>query len=34
VASWSERFAADRIAGLYSCHLGQVATVLTPRRAS
>jgi transposase len=31
VASWSKRFAEQRIAGLYSRHLGQVATVLTPR---
>jgi transposase len=31
VASWSKRFAAERIAGLYSRHLGQVATVLTPQ---
>src|ERR1039457_4116267 len=30
VASWSRRFAEQRIAGLYSRHLGQVATVLTP----
>ena len=30
VASWSKRFAEQRIAGLYSRHLGQVATVLTP----
>src|ERR1700730_6165718 len=29
VASWSKRFAEQRIAGLYSRHLGQVATVLT-----
>src|SRR6202051_2959495 len=31
VASWSKRFTEQRIAGLYSRHLGQVATVLTPR---
>jgi transposase len=31
VASWSKRFAEQRIAGLYSRHLGQVATVLTPK---
>ena len=31
VASWSRRFAEQRIAGLYSRHLGQVATVLTPK---
>ena len=30
VASWSRRFSEQRIAGLYSRHLGQVATVLTP----
>src|SRR5271154_4962117 len=30
VASWSKRFAEQRIAGLYSRHFGQVATVLTP----
>src|ERR1700726_1970651 len=30
VASWSKRFMEQRIAGLYSRHLGQVATVLTP----
>jgi transposase len=30
VASWSKRFAQQRIAGLYSRHLGQLATVLTP----
>ena len=29
VASWSKRFTEQRIAGLYSRHLGQVATVLT-----
>jgi transposase len=29
VASWSKRFAEQRIAGLYSRHLGQVSTVLT-----
>jgi transposase len=31
VASWSKRFAEQRIAGLYSRHLGQVASVLTPQ---
>src|SRR5438445_1680559 len=30
VASWSKRFAEQRVAGLYSRHVGQVATVLTP----
>src|ERR1700719_3989887 len=30
VARWSKRFIEQRIAGLYSRHLGQVATVLTP----
>ena len=30
VASWSKRFAEQRIAGLYSRHLGQIASVLTP----
>ena len=30
LASWSKRFEEQRIAGLYSRHLGQVATVLTP----
>src|SRR5258705_5214840 len=30
VASWSKRFSEQRIAGLYSRHLGQVASVLTP----
>jgi hypothetical protein len=30
VASWSRRFTEQRIAGRYSRHLGQVATVLTP----
>jgi transposase len=30
VASWTKRFTEQRIAGLYSRHLGQVATVLTP----
>src|SRR5438309_501642 len=30
VASWSKRFTEQRVAGLYSRHLGQVATVLTP----
>jgi transposase len=31
VASWSSRFAEQRIAGLYSRHVGQAATVLTPQ---
>ena len=31
VASWSKRFTEQRIAGLYSRHLGQVATVLMPQ---
>jgi transposase len=31
VASWTRRFAEQRIAGLYSRHLGQRATVLTPK---
>lgn len=31
VASWSKRFAEQRVAGLYSRHLGQVASVLTPQ---
>jgi len=30
VASWSQRFTEQRIAGLYSRHWGQVPTVLTP----
>src|ERR1700758_4957232 len=30
VASWNKRFTEQRIAGLYSRHFGQVATVLTP----
>jgi transposase len=30
LASWSQRFAEQRIAGLYSRHLGQTANVLTP----
>src|ERR1039458_10517513 len=30
VASWSKRFAEQRIAGLYSRHIGQVATVMSP----
>src|SRR5688500_15110059 len=30
IDSWSKRFAAERVAGLYSRHLGQVASVLTP----
>src|SRR5258705_6826363 len=31
IDSWSKRFAAERVAGLYSRHRGQDATVLTPR---
>jgi transposase len=31
IDSWSKRFAAERVAGLYSRHRGQGATVLTPR---
>lgn len=31
VASWSKRFAEQRIAGLYSRHRGQRANVLTPK---
>jgi transposase len=31
IDSWSKRFAAERMAGLYSRHRGQNATVLTPR---
>src|SRR3989337_1045821 len=34
VASWSKRFAEQRIAGLHSRHLGQVATVCTPKLAA
>jgi transposase len=30
LASWSKRFEEQRIAGLYSRHIGQVATILTP----
>src|ERR1700728_3110390 len=30
VAGWRKRFTEQRMAGLYSRHLGQVATVLTP----
>ncbi len=30
IDSWSKRFAAERVAGLYSRHRGQSATVLTP----
>ena len=30
VASWNKRFVEQRIARLYSRHLGQVASVLTP----
>lgn len=30
LASWSKRFEEQRIAGLYSRHLGQVASILTP----
>jgi transposase len=31
IARWSQRFAAERLAGLYSRHRGQPATVLTPK---
>lgn len=31
IARWSARFAAERLAGLYSRHRGQPATVLTPK---
>ena len=31
IDSWSKRFAAERVAGLYSRHRGQRASVLTPR---
>ena len=31
LASWSRRFAEQRVAGLYSRHVGQAASVLTPR---
>ncbi len=31
IARWSQRFAAERLAGLYSRHRGQSATVLTPK---
>jgi len=31
VASWARRFEEERIAGLYSRHVGQAATVLTPQ---
>ena len=31
IDSWSKRFVAERVAGLYSRHRGQNATVLTPR---
>ena len=31
IASWSRRFAEQRVAGLYSRHVGQTASVLTPR---
>ena len=31
IASWGRRFAEQRVAGLYSRHVGQVASVLTPR---
>src|SRR5215831_12147810 len=31
VASWTRRFEEQRLAGLYSRHLGQVATVLSPQ---
>jgi transposase len=30
LASWSRRFEEQRIAGLFSRHLGQMSTVLTP----
>src|SRR5215470_271608 len=31
IDSWSKRFVAERVAGLYSRHQGQSASVLTPR---
>lgn len=31
IARWSKRFAAERLAGLFSRHAGQPATTLTPR---
>ena len=31
IARWTSRFAAERLAGLYSRHRGQAATKLTPR---
>ena len=31
IDSWSKRFATERVAGLYSRHRGQTASVLTPR---
>ena len=31
VSSWTKRFEEQRLAGLYSRHIGQVATVLTPQ---
>lgn len=31
IARWSQRFAAERLAGLYSRHRGQPSTVLTPK---
>jgi len=31
VATWSKRFAEQRVAGLYSRHIGQVAKVFTPK---
>lgn len=31
IASWSKRFAEERLAGLYSRHRGQVPLVLTPK---
>src|SRR5262245_51089628 len=31
IARWTGRFAAERLAGLYSRHRGQPATILTPR---
>ena len=31
IARWSQRFATERLAGLYSRHRGQSTTVLTPQ---
>jgi len=31
IARWSQRFAAERLAGLYNRHRGQPASVLTPK---